>query len=295
MEAAALSQRDLLWLVDSLCRLLRIPFDRDLLLGRCPPPHTLAQLRHTLDGLGLKSRFARLGGKVHGRMPLPFIAFEKIAPAQAGTDNTAALEPESEVDSGKDGASQSCVPPEDSDFSQAALVTLVLIVQSDNERVLFFPAGSDQPQTLVAEEFLARFEPGIIIVERALPQPAEEGAGLAPALARPRFGFQWFLAELLKHKSIWRDVLLASLAMQLLGLGLPLFTQVVIDKVVVHHTLSTLQVVGAGMAIFLLFAAVMGWIRQQLILHTGNRVDAALGTAVFRHLLRLPHLYFRLF
>ena len=293
MEAAALSQRDLLWLVDSLCRLHRIPFDRDLLLGRCPPPHTLAQLGHTLDSLGLKSRSARLGDKVHGRMPLPFIAFEKIALERAGVGDASALELESEGGTGKDGASQSDVQPANSDFSQAALVTLVLIVQSDSERVLFFPAGSDQPQTLAAEEFLARFEPGIIIVERALPEPAEEGAGLAPALARPSFGFRWFVPELLKHKTIWRDVLLASLAIQLLGLGLPLFTQVVIDKVVVHHTLSTLQVVGAGMAIFLLFAALMGWIRQQLILHTGNRVDAVLGIAVFRHLLRLPHLYFQ--
>jgi subfamily B ATP-binding cassette protein HlyB/CyaB len=101
------------------------------------------------------------------------------------------------------------------------------------------------------------------------------------------------MSELLKHKTIWRDVLLASLAIQLLGLGMPLFSQVVIDKVVVHQTLSTLQVVGVGMFIFMMFSAGMGWIRQQLILHTGNRVDAALGTSVFRHLLRLPHLYFQ--
>ena len=293
MGAAVLSQGDLLWLVESLCRLHSIPFDRNLLLGCWPPPHTLAQLEGVLDSLGLESRSACLGGKVNGRIPLPFIAFEKIASAQAAVDKTSVLELESEEGSGKDGVPQSDGQPADSGFSQAALVTLVLIVQSDNERVLFFPAGSDQPETLAAKEFLARFDPGIVIVERALPKPAEEGARLAPALAPPPFGFQWFVSELLKHKSIWRDVLLASLAVQLLGLGLPLFTQVVIDKVVVHHTLSTLQVVGAGMAIFLLFSALMGWIRQQLILHTGNRVDAVLGTEVFRHLLRLPHLYFQ--
>jgi subfamily B ATP-binding cassette protein HlyB/CyaB len=36
------------------------------------------------------------------------------------------------------------------------------------------------------------------------------------------------------------------------------------------------------------FSAVLGWIRQYLILHTGARVDAVLGESVFAHLVRLP-------
>ncbi|MSQ74123.1 MAG: hypothetical protein EXR27_23070 [Betaproteobacteria bacterium] len=64
-----------------------------------------------------------------------------------------------------------------------------------------------------------------------------------PALkATPEFGFKWFIPELLKHKHIWRDVLMASLAIQLMALATPIFTQVVIDKVIVHHTVSTLWV-----------------------------------------------------
>ena len=54
------------------------------------------------------------------------------------------------------------------------------------------------------------------------------------------FGFKWFVPELLKHRKVWRDVLWASLLLQLLALGLPLFTQAIIDKVVVHRTESTL-------------------------------------------------------
>jgi subfamily B ATP-binding cassette protein HlyB/CyaB len=98
--------------------------------------------------------------------------------------------------------------------------------------------------------------------------------------------------ELLRHKRIWRDVLFASLAIQVAGLGTPLFTQVVIDKVIVHHTQSTLWAVGVALGMFMLFGAVMTWLRQYLVVHTGNRVDAVLGQSVFRHLFRLPMPYF---
>jgi subfamily B ATP-binding cassette protein HlyB/CyaB len=87
-------------------------------------------------------------------------------------------------------------------------------------------------------------------------------------------------------------VLLASLAIQLVGLATPVFTQVIIDKVVVHQTQSTLVVIGVALVMFMLFTAAMSWLRQYLVLHTGNRIDAVLGSQVFRHLLRLPLPYF---
>ena len=87
-------------------------------------------------------------------------------------------------------------------------------------------------------------------------------------------------------------MLLASLAIQLVGLATPLFTQVIIDKVVVHQTHSTLIVLGVALVMFMLFTSGMSWLRQYLVLHTGNRIDAVLGSQVFRHLLRLPLPYF---
>src|SRR6185295_17773689 len=99
--------------------------------------------------------------------------------------------------------------------------------------------------------------------------------------------------ELLKHKAIWRDVLLASLAIQLMALATPVFTQIVIDKVIVHQTLSTLAVIGIALGVFIIFTAIMTWVRQYLVLHTGNRIDAVLGAQVFEHLFRLPPRYFQ--
>lgn len=84
----------------------------------------------------------------------------------------------------------------------------------------------------------------------------------------------------------------ASLAIQLVGLAVPVCTQIVIDKVVVHHTTSTLIVIGVALLIFLIFSSAMGWVRQYLVLHTGNRIDATLGHKVFSHLLDLPVRYY---
>ena len=49
---------------------------------------------------------------------------------------------------------------------------------------------------------------------------------------------------------------------------------------------------GVALTMFMLFTAVMTWLRQYMVLHTGNRIDAVLGSKVFRHLLRLPLPYF---
>lgn len=115
----------------------------------------------------------------------------------------------------------------------------------------------------------------------------------AVAANKEHFSFRWFVPELLKHRAIWKEVLLASLVLQLIALALPLFTQAIIDKVVVHRTQSTLIALVVGMAIFTIFTSALTWVRQYLILHTGNRVDAVLGAHVFEHLFKLPPLYFQ--
>ena len=164
-----------------------------------------------------------------------------------------------------------------------------LVVRITESGVMMFRAGTNQVLNPSLAEFDADFA-GIALqfapIAGALKDP--DGARETPN----QFGFGWFVPELLKHRRVWRDVLIASLFIQLLALGSPIFTQVVIDKVVVHRTESTLAVIGIGMALFAVFSALLSWVRQYLVLHTGNRVDAVLGSAVFEHLLKLPPRYF---
>ncbi|HWR04554.1 MAG TPA: peptidase domain-containing ABC transporter [Humidesulfovibrio sp.] len=167
-----------------------------------------------------------------------------------------------------------------------------LIIQSDGEKVLFFRACSETPETVAVADFLELFEPEVLFLSReAEAQGGSKDPDLTPHGAK-RFGLSWFFPELLRYKKTWRDILLGSLSLQIVGLTTPLCTQVIIDKVVAHQTHSTLAVVAAALVIFAVFSAVMTWVRQYLVLHTGNRIDAVLGSQVFRHLLRLPLPYF---
>jgi ATP-binding cassette, subfamily B, bacterial HlyB/CyaB len=167
-------------------------------------------------------------------------------------------------------------------------VVLALLVRADAERVLLFAAGEKSATTVGRAEFEGRYAGKALF---ATPAPVEVEDPDARGSGRP-FGFRWFVPELLKHRATWRDVLLASLAIQLMALAVPLFTQVIIDKVVAHRTVNTLVVVCVAMALFMIFSSAMSWVRQYLILHTGNRIDAVLATRVFDHLVKMPLRYY---
>lgn len=107
-----------------------------------------------------------------------------------------------------------------------------------------------------------------------------------------RFDLSWFWGALTKYRRILFEVLFASFVIQLFGLATPMIFQTVIDKVLVHRGLSTLEVMVAGLALIALFEAVLSGLRTYLFAHTSNRIDVELGARVFRHLLRLPLAYF---
>ncbi|CAL76575.1 Toxin secretion ABC transporter (ATP-binding and membrane protein); hlyB-like protein [Bradyrhizobium sp. ORS 278] len=107
-----------------------------------------------------------------------------------------------------------------------------------------------------------------------------------------RFNFSWFVGAIGKYRRILIEVLLASFVIQLFGLATPMIFQVVIDKVLVHRGLSTLEVMVAGLALIALFEAVLSGLRTYLFTHTSNRIDVELGARLFRHLMRLPLAYF---
>jgi ATP-binding cassette, subfamily B, bacterial HlyB/CyaB len=106
------------------------------------------------------------------------------------------------------------------------------------------------------------------------------------------FDISWFIPALVKYRHALRDVLLASFVIQIVGLISPLFFQVVIDKVLVHQSMSTLNVLILGLAVVSLWEVLMGAMRTWLFSHTTTRVDAELGSQLFRHLLSLPLSYF---
>ena len=107
-----------------------------------------------------------------------------------------------------------------------------------------------------------------------------------------KFGFKWFFLEILNYKKIIGQVLLGSFVVQLFGLVTPLFTQVILDKVLVHRTITTLNVLGFAFIVVCVFEFFLNLSRNYIFIHTTNKIDAKLGSKLFKHLFRLYYVYF---
>ena len=271
------SGQDLLWLIGSLSRIFRVPFDPNLIRQQVPPPYSRISLLNALQVLGFKVGEWHLEPQNPGSLealPYPAIAFL-----------LASREPE-------DSASTASGESDPAQEKAAEMVAPVLLIKAKEGKVLYFRAGAEAPETVALNEFTALFRTDILLVTRAAAEPTDESDMPDSKAEKKPFGFAWFVPELMKHKRVWRDVLIASLAIQIIGMVTPLFTQVIIDKVVVHQTQSTLVAITVGLVMFMLFSSAMTWLRQYFVLHTGNRIDAVLGSHVFSHLLHLPVPYF---
>jgi subfamily B ATP-binding cassette protein HlyB/CyaB len=139
------------------------------------------------------------------------------------------------------------------------------------------------PVLMTREEFVAVWDGGLISMARR--------AGLADVAHH--FGIGWFMGAIHKYRRLLGEVLVASFFLQLFGLISPLFFQVVIDKVLVHRSLSTLDVLVIGLLAIAAFETVVAILRTYLFSHTTNRIDVELGARLFHHLLALPMAYFQ--
>ncbi len=102
------------------------------------------------------------------------------------------------------------------------------------------------------------------------------------------FGLMWFIPEVLKQRDAFRDIAIATLVLNALMLGLPIFTQLVIDKVLVHESYSTLFVLTVGVVLMVLFESGFTFLRQYLLLSATNKIDIRLMRRTFSHMLSLP-------
>jgi ATP-binding cassette subfamily B protein len=92
---------------------------------------------------------------------------------------------------------------------------------------------------------------------------------------------------------IW-EVLAASLILSLFGLAMPLFTQMIVDRVLVSRSASLLNMLLGGMLIVIVFRALMTAIRRLLLIHISVHTDARLISDFMRHVFSLPMRFFDL-
>lgn len=157
---------------------------------------------------------------------------------------------------------------------------VILKINFEGEKALIFIPQEKNSKEVTFEEFSIISTGEIIFLS---PKLMNEGV---------KFGFKWFYAEIMKYKRIIAEVMLGSFVVQLFGLITPLFTQVILDKVIVHRSLSTLDVLGIAFVAVAIFEFLLNLTRNYIFIHTANKIDAKLGAKLFRHLFHLPFVYF---
>lgn len=160
--------------------------------------------------------------------------------------------------------------------------TFFIIAQADDEKVLVQLPSEGKPRTILNDE-LADIWSGDLILMTTRAQVAG---------AARKFDVSWFIPPLIRYRKILGEVLIASFFLQLFALMTPLFFQVIVDKVLVHRGLTTLDVMVFALIVVSIFEVIMGGLRTYIFSHTTNRVDVELGARLFRHLLGLPLAYF---
>jgi ATP-binding cassette, subfamily B, bacterial HlyB/CyaB len=158
-----------------------------------------------------------------------------------------------------------------------------IIARMDQEKILIHDPRSQRPEMISAEQLQARWGGELILIRSQ--------SSLAGELSK--FDFTWFIPAIVKYRKLLGEVLLVSFVLQIFSLLTPLFFQVVMDKVLVHHGLTTLDVIAIGLLGIMLFETILSGLRSYVFAHTASRIDVELGSRLFRHLVTLPLSYFQ--
>lgn len=158
-----------------------------------------------------------------------------------------------------------------------------IIARFDQGKVLIHNPKSSRPEVLEQDQLMARWQGEMILLRSQASQAAELG----------KFDFTWFIPAIVKYRKLLGEVLLVSFVLQIFSLLTPLFFQVVMDKVLVHHGLTTLDVIAIGLLGVMLFETALSGLRTYVFAHTASRIDVELGSRLFRHLITLPLAYFQ--
>ena len=102
------------------------------------------------------------------------------------------------------------------------------------------------------------------------------------------FDLKWFLPELWKCRYLLLCAFIISIMLNILSFTPIIFIQISLDKVVGYKAVSTLYVLTAGVAVALLFIAIVGFVREYIFNYIGDILESRIATDIFDKLLGLP-------
>ena len=160
---------------------------------------------------------------------------------------------------------------------------VILARNLGSKHEVYYKQEERAPRLMTLEEITEDWAGNIILVRRS---------SLKSEVAPDAFGVRWFFPAIWRFRAPLAQVLFASLFVQLFALVTPMFFQVIIDKVLVHNSVATLDVVVVGLAALGIFDMVLQYLRTYALSHTASRLDVEFGSRLVAHLFKLPLGYF---
>ena len=160
--------------------------------------------------------------------------------------------------------------------------TYVVVAACNDESAFLLDPRMERPVALSRKQFLEAWGNELLVFSMALSWD----------YFKKRYNIDWFLRVFAHYKRYFYEVLLASLFLQVMGIGMPLITQVIIDKVIGNAGHSTLTVIGCAMLLFFFVQSLLTGLKTYVLNHTTNKLDAILGARLFHHLISLPLPYY---
>ncbi len=157
----------------------------------------------------------------------------------------------------------------------------IILAKVDDKKALVLYAFENAPRLLSMEELEEIWKGEILLF---IPRAFQN--------RDIKFGIKWFIPSIIKYKKPLLEVLLAAFIMQILAIFSPMITQSVIDKVLVHNSMTTLDVLTIGLILITIFEAILSITRGYILTHTTSRIDVILSCRLFDHLFKLPLRYF---
>jgi len=156
-----------------------------------------------------------------------------------------------------------------------------IIAKESDGKVMILNPKTNKPELLDHQALLEIWDGTVILI-------AKKGLAANETV----FSFKWFIPTILKFKKEFIQVLVGVFFLQILGILTPVMTQVVVDRVLSHNSLSTLHVLTIGIGIVYVIELILGLAKNYIFTHTTNRIDVMLSAKLFKHLFALPLRYF---
>lgn len=152
-------------------------------------------------------------------------------------------------------------------------------IHPETEFVVQFPETEDEKQVLKISD-LKKSYTGYAFFIRPVAR-VDERAGPAEI----ETGKEWFWSALWENKSIYSEVIMAAVMINIFAIVSSLFVMNVYDRVIPNNAYETLWVLSLGVSVVYIFDLILKNLRATFLDHAGKKADIKISARLFQQLM----------